>query len=478
MKSSRNNAVLALPAVFASGILYFYATGLNGFGMLMFIAPIPILILANRSSVRLTFIASFLAYALGGLNIVGYLNMLAPAPLVAVFILLPSFVFAGSIVAARAAVLRTKPWLAAFVFPAVWMTYEFLLSLVSPNGTAGSIAYTQTDFLPLIQVASLTGIWGITFILTLVPATVATLWHIRNLKREMIHTTTAPVILILFVIILGSVRLAQPESGQTISVGLAASDISVKYSSTKESQEALAIVGVYGRRADELAEKGAQIVLLPEKLVGITQEYDTTVYSMFRETAHKSRAIIIAGFNDIKAPLSINEAMVFFPLEITLRYMKKYFVPGIETNYLSGRDPLVFQYDGVNIGVEICKDMDFLSWSREYGIRDVKILFVPAWDFTIDGRLHSRMAVMRGVENGFSIVRCAQQGLLTVSDCKGRIISEKASGPETILQSAISPGTGKTFYSATGVCFAWLNVLFIVAFIPWLSWHRVRDTAS
>ncbi len=477
LKSNRSGAVLALPAVFISGILYFYGTGLNGIGVLLFIAPIPVLILANRSSVRLTFAASFLAYTIGGLNIIGYLNMLAPALLVAVLVLVPSVGFAASVVVARAATLRAKPWLAVFAFPALWTTYEFLLSLVSPNGTAGSIAYTQTDFLPLLQVASLTGIWGITFAVTLVPATVAVLWHIGNLNREIIRTMITPVILILFVIILGFFRIAQPESNQTIPIGLAASDTSVKHFKTTEAQEALPVVEAYGRRAGELAEKRAEIVLLPEKLVGITQKYDTTVYSVFRETAYKCKAIIIAGFNDIKSPLSINEAVVFFPFETTLRYMKKYFVPGIETDYFSGRDPLVFQYDGVNIGVEICKDMDFPSWSREYGIRDVRILFVPAWDFTVDGLLHSRMAVMRGVENGFSIARCAQQGHLTVSDCKGRIISEKASGPDAMIQSVISPGSGKTFYSAAGDWFAWLDVLFIIAFIPWLSWHRVKDTA-
>lgn len=473
-QSNRNPLLFTVTAVLISSALYFYSTGLNGFGILLFIAPIPILILANHVSVRMAFTASVIAYAVGGLNMVGYLNMLVPVPLTIIFILVPSIAFAFSVISSRAATLRARPWLAVFAFPAAWTSYEYLLSLASPNGTAGSIAYTQTDYLPLIQVSSLTGIWGITFMVTLIPAAVAVLWHVRDFPKKMFQVVAVPAILILFVIIFGFISLERPESNQSIPVGLAESDTSVQHFGSAEIQEALPVVRAYAQRAAELAEKGAQIVLLPEKFVGITSRYDTTVYSVFKETSRAGKAIIIAGFNHIESPLSLNEAVVFLPLEMTLHYEKRYFVPGIELNYLRGRTPLVFQYDGVNIGVEICKDMDFPSWSREYGKRDVKVLFVPAWDFSVDGRFHSRMAVMRGVENGFSIVRCTQQGLLTVSDCKGKVIAEKVSGPDAILQSSISPGIGETFYSAAGDWFAWLNVLFVAVFIPWLLWHIGR----
>src|SRR5436309_2091225 len=54
-------------------------------------------------------------------------------------------------------------------------------------------------------------------------------------------------------------------------------------------------------------------------------------------------------------------------------------------------------------------------------------MVVPAWDFHADGWLHSRMAVMRGVESGFGMVRSAREGLMTISDSRGRVLVEKAS---------------------------------------------------
>jgi apolipoprotein N-acyltransferase len=52
--------------------------------------------------------------------------------------------------------------------------------------------------------------------------------------------------------------------------------------------------------------------------------------------------------------------------------------------------------------MEICKDMDFPKLSREYGKDGTALLIVPAWDFVLDGRLNGRMAILRGVESGFT----------------------------------------------------------------------------
>jgi len=70
---------------------------------------------------------------------------------------------------------RWKCWKAIFVFATGITGYEYIISLLSPHGTVSSIAYTQTNNLIIIQIASLVGIWGITFIMTMVAANAAVL---------------------------------------------------------------------------------------------------------------------------------------------------------------------------------------------------------------------------------------------------------------------------------------------------------------
>lgn len=76
-----------------------------------------------------------------------------------------------------------------------------------------------------------------------------------------------------------------------------------------------------------------------------------------------------------------------------------------------------------------------------------------------DARLHSRMAVIRGVENGFTIARSTQQGLVTLSDSYGRILGEQASATDPIMVVAAPPGRGPTYYARFGDWFGWTSVL-------------------
>ena len=108
----------------------------------------------------------------------------------------------------------------------------------------------------------------------------------------------------------------------------------------------------------------------------------------------------------------------------------------------------------------ICKDMDFTALSRKYGHDGVGLMLVPAWDFNVDRAWHGHMAVMRGVEDGFSITRAAKNGYLTASDDRGRILAEvrSDSAPFATLMAKIPVAHDATIYLAMGDWFAWLAI--------------------
>ena len=75
---------------------------------------------------------------------------------------------------------------------------------------------------------------------------------------------------------------------------------------------------------------------------------------------------------------------------------------------------------------------------------------------------------MRGVENGFSIVRAPRHGILTITDDRGRVLGERAtnSAPFATLVAAIAVTHHSTLYSKWGDWFAWLCiVIFLVALV-------------
>ncbi len=387
-----------------------------------------------------------------------------PATLVLVLLALPAGVFGLTAAAFRWSFGRLPSWATVLTFPAAWTAYEFLVSRVSPHGSAASLAYSQTDFLPLLQIASFTGIWGITFVLTLVPSALAVAW-----TRHSIRLAAAYAGLLLVIVAAGTLRMQSRPAGPAVEVGLAATDRGlIQAFATEDPDTALTVVRAYADRAARLAAQGAQVVILPEKFVGVIPADSEQVRAFLSDAARRLRITLIAGLNAVGTRPPRNLAVVFAPDgQIALEYNKRHLLPGPETGYMAGTTPGILHPPGVEWGVAICKDMDFPAWSREYGHRGARIMAVPAWDFVVDGRLHSRMAVVRGVENGFALARVAQQGLLTFSDAYGRILAEAATSrqPEALLVRNLRPGPGSTFYTRFGDWFGWAVVLGLAALI-------------
>ena len=120
----------------------------------------------------------------------------------------------------------------------------------------------------------------------------------------------------------------------------------------------------------------------------------------------------------------------------------------------------------------ICKDMDFTPLSRVYGAAGVGLMLVPAWDFVLDRTAHGHMAILRGVESGFAIVRAAKQGYLTVSDNRGRIRAEVTSdaAPFATLLATVPETHTPTLYLWLGDWFAWLSLAMLAGALV----HLVR----
>lgn len=445
-----------------SAALFWISTGLGTFWPAAWLAPIPVLVFAVGSSRRAAAFAGAAAWFAGSLNLFTYLARVMPPLLVAVLLLVPALGFAGAVLAARSATRRLPPLLAPFAFPAAWVTYEFLVALISPQGTALSLAYSQTDVLLVLQLASVTGIWGMTFILLLVPSAIAVAWT----KRSFAILAPAAAILVL-ILGFGLFRLQKSPAPGSVRVGLAASDRDIKAAfATTDAALAGEIARAYGERIARLAAQGAQVVILPEKLVGVTPADAEAVLDLLRTAARKANVTVVAGLNRIGLPELRNVAVVIGPDgQVITEYDKHHMLPGPETGYAPGSRPGMFSAPGGTWGVEICKDMDFPAWSRRYGERGVNYLSVPAWDFVSDAHLHSRMALVRGVENGFSIARVAAQGNLTLSDGYGRVVAERSSSsePDVLLVAELGAGPGATFYTRWGDWFGWVCVLLLAA---------------
>jgi apolipoprotein N-acyltransferase len=109
----------------------------------------------------------------------------------------------------------------------------------------------------------------------------------------------------------------------------------------------------------------------------------------------------------------------------------------------------------------VCKDMDFpRTYVADARAGDIRLMAVPSGDLKLDGWMHGRLALMRGVENGFAVVRPANDGLVLISDAYGRIVARAPSARHglTTVIADLAPGPGATLYTRIGDVFAWTCV--------------------
>ncbi len=445
-------------AVLLSAAALWHGTGLDPRWAVTWLAPLPVLAFALRAPAPAAAAAALAAWALGALNLWRYYRGIlgVPLPVVLVAITLPAVAFTGLVLLMRALAGRGRTLLAAVALPSGWSAFEHVLSRLSPHGTFGSIAYTQMDCLPVVQVASVLGISGITFLLLLVPGAVAVaaLPMAARDRWRIAWTTTAAMALSLGY---GGWRLLREGPARTpVTVGLAAADRPEQPAAvgTAESRELLA---GYSRAVAGLASRGAEILVLPETIVRAGIDGATTVRRSIAGDAEGR--LLVLGADLLGEGGEANAAIAFVPgRPAPAVYAKRHLLMPFESRFQPGREPAVLDTRWGPLGLAVCKDLDFPPLGRRYAEQGVSMLLVPAWDFTADGWLHSRMAVLRGVEGGFAVARAARGGRLTLSDDRGRIVAEAASAnaPVASVVGLVGLRLERTPYARLGDWFAWL----------------------
>lgn len=135
-----SNRVFIIAGIIISGFCWYVSNGLNGdFWYLLWVAPMPILLISFNSSAKQTFFISFLAYLIGQLSWFSYLVTVATLIPAIIFTIALPLIFAFLIVLGRRMVVKTNSWYTVFTFPVFFTAFEWLMIKFSPDGTAASV---------------------------------------------------------------------------------------------------------------------------------------------------------------------------------------------------------------------------------------------------------------------------------------------------------------------------------------------------
>jgi apolipoprotein N-acyltransferase len=227
------------------------------------------------------------------------------------------------------------------------------------------------------------------------------------------------------------------------------------------------ILQQYAEQMKPLAAQGIEVFVLPEHSGPVTDASQSDFDAFAGQLAKQIHAFVAIGIDRNTSTASWNQERLYSPDgSFVASYNKHHLLPRFE-NQASGTKRTVVTEPSGKWGMEICKDMDFPLLSRQYSQDGTGLLLVPAWDFVQDGWLHGRMAILRGVESGFSIARSAKLGLLTATDDRGRILAERntVGAPFATAIVAMPVQHDATIYSRFGNWFAWLNLILLAVLV-------------
>lgn len=459
MKNLHMNFLNASLAVIG-GLALRLACGLDPVWWLAWLAPLPVLLAALRSTPRAAFVLTALAALVASSGSFHYFALVMPLPVALWVTVAQALPWMLAIGVTRQAMARTaSPW-AVLAYPVTWCALDTLLAHLHPDTNWGSPAYSQAGFLPAVQVLALAGTGVLVFLLSLVPAVLA-LGVMRGWRTARTPALCA-LVLVAASFAYGFLRIpagapAQGAPAQGEPVGLAVIDDFIG----PRMPAALAerVWSQYERHVEALAGQGARIVVLPEKIAVLPPADADRIRQRLSALAARTKVWLVAGIGTDDGRRKRNLAWLFAPDgRLDANYRKHHMAPP-ERNFEPGAAYDLRTIDGMRYGLAVCKDMHFSAMGRAYGGRQAQAMLVPAWDFGVDGAYAARLSALRGVESGFAMVRAAREGLLTVTDAYGRILAETPSaalpGATLLAQLPVQPAVA-TPYRRIGDLFGWL----------------------
>jgi apolipoprotein N-acyltransferase len=381
---------------------------------------------------------------------------------------------------------------ATLLFPAAWTAIEFGTSRSNPFGTWGSVAYTQAGNLPLMQLASVTGIWGIVFVTTWFGSLVSWAAIVGPMAPGVLAGAAVFAAIIGLLMLGGSIRLLRGEidvsairvaaiepTGQRVDQGQLMAMLATAQSPTGDRGDLrrsfTALHDLLLATSEREMTAGATVIVWPEAAAPVLAEDEAALLERGRAQARAHGAYLLMGIVTLHAgpPFRLeNKAILIEPSgDQAFTYRKARPVPGWEAQVSlagDGQIPVLATPSG-RLAAAICFDLDFPGLLRQAGVGHADLLLAPASDWPEIGRIHHAMASFRAVENGFSLVRAARWGVSGVVDPYGRTLSitdHRSPGADAAVAFVRGDGLS-TVYARIGDAFAWSCVATTGAAVAW-----------
>ena len=467
-------------------------------GALAFFAFVPLFFALDKKGYKEAFFLSYLCgliffgltmYWLCHVSILGYVLLIS---ILSVFFGLfgPFFLYA-----------KRYALYAIFLIPASWVVLEYLRSNLFTGFGWALLGYSQYLNLPVIQIADITGAYGVSFLVMLTNVIIFIIYYRRH-PRDL-NACVAGILVMLAALGYGYFKLEQTDAiFKTLNVSVIQGNIpqSAKWDPLYKEK----IFIVYKLLTEDAAVHNPDLIIWPETaLPGFIDEKE--LLDKVKELAQDTKAYLLIGapaYADPEGERIFNSAVLISEKGDTLeRHDKLHLVPFGEyvplggwldslRNFIDkpigsfsrGNEYTIFELkDRSRFGVLICFEDIFAALVRKFVAKEADFMVNitnDAWFMRTSAPYqHAQASVLRAVENRVPVIRAANTGLSCFIDRYGRITgSVKISGEEIFVMGhkteSIHPSYNRSFYNKFGDVFTFLCLTAIIITGATSIWQR------
>jgi apolipoprotein N-acyltransferase len=383
--------------------------------------------------------------------------------------------------------IQTRSGIQTILFtPILWVALEYLRSFLLTGFPWAYLGHTQYLNLPFIQMADITGVYGPSFVILFVNATLCWVLHQWPKRTFPLKEVAITILVLLVILIYGYVKMRHVDretiKSPPLKVALVQGNIdqSIKWDESFQ----LETLKIYRRLSMRVAEDKPDLIIWPETATPFFFQEAKEYQPIVLEIPEKTNAFLLFGTPFYKIEKGkvnyYNSAFLVSPSKKLIgKYDKIHLVPFGE--YIPLRKLLFFIESSIGggignfkpgkgiahlllpqgkFGVLICFEIIFPDLCRR-SVKDGADFLVTITNDAWFGKTsapyqHLSIATFRAIENRVFIARAANTGISAFIDPKGKIVKKGDIFTEEAMNGIIRIMKGKTFYTLYGDVFAWI----------------------
>ena len=352
------------------------------------------------------------------------------------------------------------------VIAVMWTGYEYLRTKGFLGYSYGVIGYSQYLIPPLVRLSSVTGVWGVSFLVVLPSSFLGYVFNRgeTNIKQLLINRKkyfSVYLVILAVVFIWGALSAVDYSGSRVWKVAMVQQNIDPWQGGVKTYAESLKRLI---RQSDKALKEKPDIVVWSETSFVPALEWHTKyrtdqdtykIVKKLKDYLSAQEVAFVVGNDDGQLitdengntlRIDYNASLLFEKGEMKARYRKTHLVPFTEhfpykkqlpwmynllvnsdTHFWEkGTEYTVFKNRGVKFSTPICFEDTFGYLSREFineGAEVIVNMTNDSWSGSVASEVqHMMHAVFRAAENRRSVIRSTNGGITCVIDPNGKII--------------------------------------------------------